>query len=109
VEDHTFASKMNAYCNQLGLDIDLAAGSIGSSVESYQRRTLKKSDTDGIKLEWGNAEGALELIRTIGDKDEPHGVTVLGDEYCEMVCCIDFLEDGADCDPEKQAKIMKTK
>lgn len=42
-------------------------------------------------------------------EDEPHGATVLGDEYCEMVCCINCLGDGANCDPEKQAQIIKTK
>lgn len=42
-------------------------------------------------------------------EDEPHGATVLGDEPCEVICCINCLGDGANCDPRKQAQIIKTK
>jgi aldehyde:ferredoxin oxidoreductase len=69
VEDPTFAPKMNAYCNQLGIDIDLAAGAIGWAMECYQRGILKETDTDGLKLDWGNAETVLELTRKIACRE----------------------------------------
>ena len=65
IYEPTFMIKANAYCNQMGLDVDMAGGAIGWAMECYQRGILKESDTDGLKLEWGDAEIALELIRKI--------------------------------------------
>lgn len=63
IYEPTFAIKVNAYCNQMGIDVDAAGGTIGWAMECYQRGILKESDTDGMKLEWGDAEVVLELIR----------------------------------------------
>ena len=64
------------------------------------------------RMEFENEEEGFEVgpgdvIYTF--EDEPHGSTVLGDEPAEMICCINCLGDGANCDPEKQAQIIKTK
>jgi aldehyde:ferredoxin oxidoreductase len=69
VDDPDFNIKINAYCNQLGLDVDLPAGSIGWAMECYQRGILKDSDTDGMKLAWGDAETILELTRKIAYRE----------------------------------------
>lgn len=69
VEEPTFMFKANAYCNELGLDIDAAGGPIGWAMECYQRGILSEKDTDGLKLEWGNAEVILELIRKISYRE----------------------------------------
>lgn len=69
VDDPSFCIKANAYCNQLGLDIDNAAGSIGWAMECYQRGILKESDAGGLKLEWGDAGVILELIRRIAYRE----------------------------------------
>ena len=65
VEEPTFMYKANALCNQLGLDIDAAGGAVGWAMECYQRGILAEKDTDGLKLNWGDAGVALELIRKI--------------------------------------------
>jgi aldehyde:ferredoxin oxidoreductase len=69
VDEPDFLIKINAYCNQLGLDIDLAAGSIGWAMECYQRGILKNSDTDGMKLDWGDTDVILELTRKIAYRE----------------------------------------
>jgi aldehyde:ferredoxin oxidoreductase len=69
VDEPTFCIKANAYCNQLGLDIDNAAGAIGWAMECYQRGILKESDTDGLKLRWGDTGVILELIRRIAYRE----------------------------------------
>ena len=69
VDDPTFVIKMNAYCNQLGLDVDNPAGSIAWAMECYQRGILTQSDTDGLKLEWGDAGVILELTRKIAYRE----------------------------------------
>jgi aldehyde:ferredoxin oxidoreductase len=61
----TFMFKANAYCNQLGIDVDAAGGAIGWAMECYQRGIIDERDTDGLALNWGDAEIALELIRKI--------------------------------------------
>jgi aldehyde:ferredoxin oxidoreductase len=65
----TFMVKANAYCNQMGLDIDAAGGAIGWAMECFQRGILDTKDTDGMRLEWGDAKTALELIRKISHRE----------------------------------------
>jgi aldehyde:ferredoxin oxidoreductase len=61
--------KANAVCNQLGFDIDAAGGAIGWAMECYQRGILTQKDTDGLKLNWGDAGVVLELIRRIAYRE----------------------------------------
>lgn len=69
MKEPTFMFKANTVCNELGLDIDAAGGAIGWAMECFQRGILKEKDTDGLKLEWGDAEVALELIRKISYRE----------------------------------------
>jgi aldehyde:ferredoxin oxidoreductase len=57
--------KVNATCNQLGLDVDAAGGPVGWAMECYQRGILTEKETDGLKLQWGDAGVVLELVRKI--------------------------------------------
>ncbi len=65
IREPTFMLKANALCNQMGLDVDAAGGPIGWAMECYQRGIIDEEDTGGLKLEWGDAAVALELIRMI--------------------------------------------
>jgi len=65
IEEPTFLFKANALCNQLGLDVDAAGGAIGWAMECYERGILTEKDTDGIQLNWGNADGVLKLIENM--------------------------------------------
>ncbi len=65
MREPTFMLKANAYCNQLGIDVDAAGGAIGWAMECYQRGILREADTDGLRLEWGDTDVVLELIRKI--------------------------------------------
>jgi aldehyde:ferredoxin oxidoreductase len=69
VADPTFTIKMNNYCDQLGLDIDIIGGAVGWAMECYQRGILTKEDTDGLRLEWGDAGVILELTRKIAYRE----------------------------------------
>lgn len=69
VREPTFMFKANALCNQLGLDVDAAGGAIGWAMECYQRGIIHEKDTDGLKLHWGDAGVALELIRKISYRE----------------------------------------
>ena len=69
IEEPTFMFKANAYCNQLGLDVDAAGGAIGWAMECYQRGIIDERDADGLHLNWGDAEVALELLRKIAYRE----------------------------------------
>jgi len=69
VSDPIAVIKINSYCNELGLDIDMISGAIGWAMECYQRGILKNSDTDGIQLDWGDVGIILELIRKIAYRE----------------------------------------
>jgi aldehyde:ferredoxin oxidoreductase len=69
ISEPTFTYKANAYCNQLGLDVDAAGGAIGWAMECFQRGIINERDTGGLKLEWGDAGVALELIRKIAYRE----------------------------------------
>jgi len=69
IREPTFMFKAHAYCNQMGLDVDAAGGPIGWAMECYQRGIIDERDADGLKLNWGDAEVALELIRKISYRE----------------------------------------
>ncbi len=61
----TFMLKANALCNQLGVGVDEVGGPIGWAMECFQRGIIDERDTDGLKLNWGDAGIALLLIEKI--------------------------------------------
>ena len=61
--------KANTVCNQYGLDVDGAGGPIGWAMECYEKGIIDEKDTDGLKLEWGDAAVALELMRKISYRE----------------------------------------
>lgn len=69
VEEPYFLLKATVLCDQLGIGIDEAAGPIGWAMECYQRGIINDQDTGGMKLNWGDAELALELIRMIAYRE----------------------------------------
>ena len=69
VWEPTFMFKVNALCNQLGLDVDSTGGSIGWAMECFQRGIIDEKDTDGLALTWGDAEVILELTRKMAYRE----------------------------------------
>jgi aldehyde:ferredoxin oxidoreductase len=69
VWDPQFMFGANAYCNQLGLDVDMAGGTTGWAMECFQRGIITEKDTDGLKLEWGDVDTILELFRKISYRE----------------------------------------
>jgi len=94
ISEPTFTYKANAYCNQLGLDVDAAGGAIGWAMECYQRGIIHEKDTDGLKLEWGDAGVALELIRKIAYRE---GFGSILAEGCARAATIIGRDSGYYC------------
>ncbi len=51
--------------NELGLDTDFATNVASWAFECYEKGLLTDKDTDGLKLEWGNVEAYIELLRRL--------------------------------------------
>jgi aldehyde:ferredoxin oxidoreductase len=49
--------------NQLGVDIDSSTTAISWAVECFEKGILTEKDTDGMKLQWGDHQMVMELIR----------------------------------------------
>ncbi len=64
--DEAAVLKINNICNEYGICGDTSGITMAAAFEWYQRGIISKEDTDGIPLEWGNAEAQIEmLMRTI--------------------------------------------
>jgi aldehyde:ferredoxin oxidoreductase len=51
--------------NELGLDTDFATNAASWAFECYEKGLLTDKDTDGLKLEWGNVEAFIELLKRL--------------------------------------------
>jgi aldehyde:ferredoxin oxidoreductase len=69
VDNAAASLKYHLMANQLGLDGDMASVVSSWAFECYEKGLLNKDDTDGLELEWGNAEAMLELQRKIAFRE----------------------------------------
>jgi aldehyde:ferredoxin oxidoreductase len=66
-------------CNYYGLDNLSAGNTVGFAMDLYEHGILTKKDTDGLELEFGNAEAMIELVHRIGKRE------AIGDVLAEGV------------------------
>jgi len=60
---------MNALCNDLGIDVCTAGATIAWAMECYERGIITDEDTGGVKLNWGNDEAAVEMIKKMAYRE----------------------------------------
>jgi len=58
----------NQLVNTYGVDTLEIGSMIAWAMELYEKGILTDADTDGLKLEWGNDEAVLEMIRRIAER-----------------------------------------
>jgi aldehyde:ferredoxin oxidoreductase len=61
--------KCRERCQQLGMDMFSAAGTIAFAMELFQRGVITVSDTDGLELGWGNDDAIVEMLHKIAFRD----------------------------------------
>ncbi len=85
--------EMNFYCDTYGIDTISLANSVAFAMECYEAGILNDEITGGLKLTWGNAEVALELLHQLA-RGEGFGLIVgQGVRYMKQL----FVEEyGAD-------------
>lgn len=62
VSDGSMVLKLNAMCNDFGLDTVESGAMFSSMMEWYDRGLIDASFTDGVPMEWGNGMGMIELL-----------------------------------------------
>ncbi len=85
--------EMNFYCDTYGIDTISFANSVAFAMECYEAGILDDEITGGLKLTWGNARAALELLHQLA-RGEGFGLIVgQGVRYMKQL----FVEQyGAD-------------
>ncbi len=59
----------NEKCNRLGMDTMSCSGVVAFAMECYEKGIVDKKSTDGLELEWGNAQAMVEMVDRIGKRD----------------------------------------
>jgi len=91
VDDVKAVCKANEICNKYSIDTISTGVSIGFAMECYERGILTDKDTDGIKLNFGNAEAMVQMVEMIGKREG------LGDILAEGVKrASDKLKNGSE-------------
>ena len=65
IEDPKSIAKMANMADKYGMDIIALGNTIAYVKELYYRGILSKEQTDGLELEWENAEAQIELINKV--------------------------------------------
>ena len=61
--------KCNDICNRYGLDVISAGSVISFGIECYENGLITSEDTDGIKLQWGNAESIVAMLEKLANRE----------------------------------------
>jgi aldehyde:ferredoxin oxidoreductase len=68
IGDLQAVARANELCNELGLDVISAAGTIAFAMECFEHGLIGPGDTDGLELRFGNAAAVLEMVVRIADR-----------------------------------------
>lgn len=68
VSDLAVIVKANALANDLGLDTISLGGTIAFAMECFEAGLLTEQDTDGLRLNFGNAASMLKLVELIAHR-----------------------------------------
>jgi aldehyde:ferredoxin oxidoreductase len=68
IDDIEATAKMNEICDQEGLDTISAGVTIAWAMEAYEKGLLPEDQLDGIKLNFGNADAAIEVLKLISGR-----------------------------------------
>jgi len=67
IDDIRSVQRMNEACNRLGIDVIEAGSLVGFAMEAFEMGILPSDLLEGFEPRWGDGEGALKLIRQMGE------------------------------------------
>ena len=80
VSDYATVIKASELCDEYGLDTISTGVTIGWAMECFEKGILTEEDTEGIDLQFGNAEAELSLLPLIARREG------IGDLLADGVC-----------------------
>ena len=80
IDDLKAISWVNQLCNAYGLDTISTGSLISFAMECYENGILKKGDTGGMDLRFGNVEAMIRMVEMIGKREG------LGDILADGIC-----------------------
>jgi aldehyde:ferredoxin oxidoreductase len=69
IDDLKAISYVNQLCNAYGLDTISTGSLISFAMECYENGILKKGDTGGMDLRFGNVEAMIRMVEMIGKRE----------------------------------------
>jgi aldehyde:ferredoxin oxidoreductase len=69
VDDLEAITMAHFLCNEYGLDVISAGGTIAFTMECYEKGILTKEDTGGLEFNFGNADLVVDLISKISKRE----------------------------------------
>jgi aldehyde:ferredoxin oxidoreductase len=69
IDDLKAISWANQLCNAYGLDTISTGNLISFAMECYEKGILKKGDTGGMELRFGNVEAMIRMVEMIGKRE----------------------------------------
>jgi aldehyde:ferredoxin oxidoreductase len=70
--------KANSVCDKLGIDTVSAGNVIAFAMECYEKGVLKANDFNGLELEFGNVDAAIQLLHMIAYREGIGGLLAEG-------------------------------
>jgi len=77
--------KANEVCDRLGMDTISAGNAIAFAMECYEKGIITKNDTEGIKLNFGNYEAIIALLRKIAYREGLGNILAEGVRRCAEI------------------------
>jgi aldehyde:ferredoxin oxidoreductase len=69
IEDTEACLRYVNRCNQLGVDTVAFSFVLAAATEWYEKGIITSKDTDGIPLEWGNADSLLKMLEKFSHRE----------------------------------------
>ncbi len=69
ISNQAAVNKINELCNRFGLDTISCGCTVAFAIDCYEAGILTNADTDGLKLNWGNADAVIELVKKIAARE----------------------------------------
>lgn len=69
IDDLNSIAKANYICNQMGMDTISAGQIIATAMEWYEKGIIDQNDTDGIELEFKNADAMVQMVEKIAKRE----------------------------------------
>jgi aldehyde:ferredoxin oxidoreductase len=61
--------KLNAICNDYGIDTLSVSGTMAFAMECYENGLITKEDLGGIELTWGNPDAMIAILEMMGKRE----------------------------------------